>query len=285
VWDWEANVVKVTLASSSVLYANSAEQHFLDQTLIVSYFDIVKPGAMEAFANIERIEGPTRGGVRRGAKFIEMGFIQNTTTTTNHADFNYDPFDNDDDVRRQFEGVNGQWYLDTFGGSTLPWYDSAGASIPGGGQGFFSPPNDAVLTGTAIPTFHIADRPQVFGTDVWIHFGDTSDDKVDLFAIVIDFHLFFAVRTTDVRLQANDRFTQLAKSFWRFDGSGVITSDAAGTDFVWNNTAPFVMNEQINNSGGNQLAVVTSGILVPETSAPIANDIYNAMGWEYVPAN
>jgi len=282
IWDWEVNIVQVEVEPGSITYGNPAEQHFLYDNVISSYGGIALNGAMDAVTTVQRIEPPSRGGVLRGAKFIEMGFIQNLIATAMHGDYLFLASDSNDDIRRQHVIVDGNWYVDSLPSSALPWYDSIGESA--GGAGMFAPTSDVIIAGSAIPIFHVSDRPAVPGTDELVTQGNFGDDAVDGFVILVDFNLYFAVRTKDNRNEADTRYIQRAAAAWQFDGTGTVTANAQWSDFDWNNGAALdTLGVHENNTGDAVFNIVTSGLLVPVVQGPNANDVLRTMQFIEVP--
>jgi hypothetical protein len=257
--DREVNVVQVQLAAAgannSLTYTNPPNQTAADQRSIRS--SPAGMAAMDARLRVTRIEGPTVAGAMRGVRFIEIGMIQDGRGTALHGD--YDGFMVP--RRRVWSIEDGAFHLDALGASTLPWYDSTGVTvIQAGAVGLFAPGTDpaAAITNTDIS---VTDTPTLPGTDMMSLMIGLETDMVDRFAIVVDFRIYLAVRTTQAVNNSQNVYTQRGRATWQFDGSGTI--NGAGT---WAQTGT-------GNTGSASFAEITAGTIAPITVGPTLNTI------------
>jgi len=270
VWDLEVNVVQVRLksgASNAINYQNDPFQAGADQRKICSWYADMNHNtrAMKAELTVETIEGPTVGGGIRGMKFIEMGFIQNGTLTKRNGVYQFWP----KIWKNSLEdgNVHLDYATEPAPGSTSPWYDSEDVTFPPGNDvdGFYSPPDDSsVISDHAMK---VGDSPQLkVVPDMELPIGAESDD-VDIFNLVFDCSLYFAVRTVDTRNGANSVYTQRASAEWQFDGSGTV--DGAGN---WSKTGS-------GNTGNGSFTEVSDGSVVPVTTGTPLNTLNTSSTW------
>jgi hypothetical protein len=95
---------------------------------------------------------------------------------------------------------------------------------------------------------------------------------VNWYAIVMDFNLYFAVRTKEALLGSEKRYIERAEAIWHFNGSGTV--DAAG---FWTRIVGVT-----GNKGGEWFTEQTSGAVVPITVGPIANYQIATQTWATV---
>ena len=255
IWDLEVNVVGIELAAAAadnkMEYANPPQQDGSS-----SQIWSCRPGrAMEATLTVERISGPVVSGSMRGVKFIEMGFVQNITVAAMHGDFNgLAP------KKRRQNGLQGSKYIDciTRSGcrSTLPWYDSKSLTCKNDTDAvaYFVSPADQQIDGKVFKT---SDTPHLFACDLPI----IDQDQVDVWGLVVDFDLFFAVRTKQASTAGyNTVCTSIASAKWRFVGTGNVDAQ-----YVWTKAGP-----DTKNGGSTHLTPVTAttanGDVVPLTT-------------------
>lgn len=257
IWDLEVNVVQVKLKATpnSLAYGNPPVQNPGDPRGVIAY--IPHPAAMDAFLMVEKIMGPTVVSQMRGVKFMQMGFIQNGRATRKHG--NFDGFTPKKRWRSTHQ--DGIYHLDTYPGSTSPWYDKFRSSktAPAGYYGFFAPSSDTTQNDVG---FNVADTPNIQATyDMLLTIGGVTD-VVDTFGIEIDFYMYFAVRTEDTKNQSNLIYTQRGSASWEFNGCGSINA----ATYVWTQTGT-------GNTGSGSFSAVTSGAVVPVTTGTPLNSL------------
>jgi hypothetical protein len=262
-WACEVNVVQVKVkagATNKMTYRNPPRQDAAGSQLIRSS---TAGAAMTCDVTIERIEGPTVAGGRRGGKFIEVGLIQNGEFL--HKEGNFDGIA---PPKKQVSSlVDGTMHLDRIAASTNPWYDSGNVT---GTDGFHAVPSDAVVVDHAL---NVSDTPAVFGASTPTITVGAMTDAVDSFAIEFSFVMYLAVRTTETVNGSNAIYTQRGRAAWTFDGGGSIVGAAAPANFgTW--TATTAMN-----SGAASLAAVTDGSVVPHTTGTIINVLFSSETW------
>jgi hypothetical protein len=269
VWDLEVNIVQVKIKegdSNIITYWPSPEQDPLAPAVIWSSYPSTGIPAMTSKMTVEYIIGPTVNGKERGAKFIQMGFIQNVKICPDHADYlGFTPHQ-----RRvsSVETLNATLldYLDFFQSapSTKPWYDSQGAT---GTRGYLAA-TDSLEDNLNI-VFHITDYPNAIPTDSMSQIIGTVTDSADIFSFIDDFKLYFAVRTTDTRNKANTIYTQRGKVDWKFDASGTIVAN------IWTQTGT-------GTKGDRKFTEVTNGDIVPETTGMAATLTLKTQDWSWI---
>jgi hypothetical protein len=253
VWDLEVNIVQVKIKegdSNIITYWPSPEQDPLAPRVIWSSYPNNGVPAMRSKLTVEYIVGPYVNGKDRGAKFIEMGFIQNVKICPYHADYlGFTPH------QRRISSVetNNTTLLDYIdylqtAPSTRPWYDSKGATATRG----YLAATDSQEDNLDI-VFDITDYPNSIPTDSMSQTIGAVTDSADIFSSIDDFKLYFAVRTTDPRNGANTVYTQRGKANWKFDASGTIVAD------IWTQTGS-------GTTGDSRFTEVTNGDTVPVTT-------------------
>jgi hypothetical protein len=245
-WDLDVNVVRIAIKAGPtnvITYGNPPVQDPGTSNLINS---VAAGGgnAMTAKLTVE-ITAPFVGGRTRGAKFMQMGFLQDAQYTAMHADFNALPKVGAAGLgRRRVSNLqDGNFHMDQIQGSIAPWYDTLG-------KGYLALGVDA---NWGERDFEVVDWPQAVPTDLMSLTEGGVTDGVDHFAILDHFRLYFGVRTIDPRNNADTIYTQRATANWLFDGSGSV---AGG---VWSKTG-------VGNNGPASLAEVRSGAVCPETT-------------------
>ena len=259
-WDLEVNVVRIILGqTNSLSYNNPPVQQ--NNALINS---VAAGGgeAVEAQLEIERIEGPLVGGISRGVRFIEVGFVQNGRWTEKFGEFDQLPTAAGGMGRRRVSSLmDGNYHIDYLTNplSTSPWYDSPDASGVNGGVGVLRNLGDIQVNATL---FDMSDRPTQLGSDVMTLVEGRNTDQIDRISIIFDFNLYFTVRTTQSVNGSEHRYTQRASAHWTFNGSG--TFDIAGN---WTASA------NAGNSGSSSFSEITTGAVVPVTTGTPCNDL------------
>ena len=138
-------------------------------------------------------------------------------------------------------------------------------------RGFFAPASDATFN---TETLRVGDTPKLPSTDTMVLLMEntiTGDDVdgVDRFDLEIDFHIYFAARTT----QRGAIYTQRAMGSWEFNGSGSVNE----------NTKVWTAAQQAGNSVTMQFAEITSGETVPVASGEWINNIAQNLTWTTEP--
>jgi hypothetical protein len=221
--DREVNVVRVEFTTTGgpnnrLVLNNFPIQDPANRARILSHATV----AMTADLRVTTIDGPalTPGGMMRGVKFIEMGFIQHVKADLLNAEYN----DLVIPKRLRSEFQDGKYHLDTVTDPWLnrPWYDKANQPHVGT-RSYYLAAADPVAPITNVD-FNTSDTPKVLGTDpdqFDIDLDIGGEDRVDKFNMVFDFTLSFVVHTRDYS-RVSDDYTQRGFAFWQFDGSGTI---------------------------------------------------------------
>ncbi|MBX9625918.1 MAG: hypothetical protein K2X82_19115 [Gemmataceae bacterium] len=221
--DREVNVVRVEFTTAAgpnnrLTLNNFPSQDPVNQARILSHATV----AMTADLRVTTIDGPpvTAGGVMRGVKFIEMGFIQHVKAEKMNGVYR----DLLVPQRLRHELQDGQYYLDTSiePVSNRPWYNKSN-DPRFGTRGYFRTTTDPV-NAIVDTDFNITDTPRVEGTDpdqFDIVLDPLGEDRVDYFNIFMDFTLTFVAHTLDTTAISNP-YTERAQVFWQFDGSGPV---------------------------------------------------------------
>jgi hypothetical protein len=281
--DREVNVVKVEITAAEGADNKIKHDGVPEQEIHPVYphlsFTILSAAsgslAMEALLTIKKIEGPVAGGVMRGVKFIESGFIQSVEREKHHAKYT---------GKRRVFAMEGQIHLDGDPDQNAkPWYDyegnspyAEGANLPPDARGAYKAETDPQpgnpLTNVKL---HVADTPQQPGTDS-MHLanipGNPDDGKpvmpqhqpnviVNRYEIVLKFMLYFAVRTREAVLGSDTVYTQRGSAWWKFNGSGEMSQ------YIW------TPDMGAGNSGPSVFTEVTNGAVVPITTGRYSNEI------------
>jgi hypothetical protein len=257
--DYAVNVVQVKIdisGTNSLTYNNPPSQSGTT-ALIAS----TTAGAAETSTlGVATLAGPMVNGSMRGVKFIQLGMIQNGQFTAKHAV--YDGLAPAQIRKSSLE--DGTYHLDylTSAGqvSTSPWYDSQAGT---GSLGFLAPTTDTQQNNII---FNVSDTPQLLATDMPVLNGI----QANLYAIVFDLNLYFAVRTTEAVNGSDQVYTQRAKASWRFDGTGTV--NAAG---IWSQTGT-------GTTGSAKFTEVQSGDVVPITTGTPINNLFPGETWTTV---
>jgi hypothetical protein len=174
VWALEVNVVQIkpkSGTSNKITYKNPPLQTAAGNGQIRSHST---GPAIDAKLTVEKIKGPSVGGVMRGVKFMEVGFIQNWAMPREHG--NFDGFTPKKRRVASLEGGSGvDYFTEAANASTPPWYDSKDAT---GTDGFLAPGTDAEVTDHPL---NVGDTPRITGSDTFaLTIGGVTDDVDDL---------------------------------------------------------------------------------------------------------
>jgi hypothetical protein len=220
---------------------------------------------MKVELRVTEVEGPSVGTQMRGIRFMEMGFIQDGKVTKKQG--NYDGFDTKKKISSSL--VDGVYHLDgdQAANGTQPWYDKL--TLPGY-VGYYAPGTDPI----GLPPFPITnvnmstiDTPEQNGTDprkFTLTIGDETN-MVDTLNIVLDFRLYFAVRTKDAINDSEKVYTQRGQTTWQFDGTGSVN---AGGGYMSTGGGNDAVNKYMNE--------VTDGRICPLTTGPVLSELPQA---------
>lgn len=226
--------------------------------------------SMVAGMAITGVTGPSVGGSYRGVKFIDLGFIQNVTPTFQHGRFDHTP------TSKQKNGLSseqsGMYFLDCvdFPAVSLvpPWY--LGEVSFGAYKEFRT---DAVYGADIL---RMDDSPEVpackYSTAVDPVTRQILDPHVDYLHLQLDFALYVAVHTKDVRNDANNRYVQRVAGNWCFNGSGWFES--AGVLRIW----------KVSKAAGitaSTFVEVKDGSPVPAVTGTLYNRQLASDSWPY----
>jgi hypothetical protein len=256
VWERDVNVVRIAVGETNqIAYQGSPVQHVPGGNRIDSVVDGGGP-AMSANVSIS-IEGPVVNGQMRGVKFMQAGFIQNIETAALHGTFNgFTP------AEERVNSLEGSTLLDAADDAPTPWA-SNNAIIQ-------SLPDDAYTK-----TISTNDRPWVPFSDMPVLTGNGTSDAVDEAAILLNYTLYVAARTTDDENNADAVYVQIAIAHWYFNGSGALTGADAGDFGTWAGI------NATGNGGDVAFAAVTTGSQVPITTGTTFNK--TAFNWTTTP--
>lgn len=197
---------------------------------------------MTAELVIEKIEGPLVAGIRRGARFMEIGL--NHQAQFFAMEGTYDIVGKT--IRHSL--VDGKVHWDSSKAQYVPWI-------------FPDANHHYVMTGDTTKLgiqFKTEDAPYLWGTDPekFTYMGD----QVDMMTIDFRHQLYFSARTREASINGSwDILTQRAKLKWRWHADGLV---AAGTQ-KW---------DQLTGTGitvDTAFEEVTSGASVPAAEANI----------------
>lgn len=275
----EVNVVKVEFSAQQEAGINdlkfrndqAAPYAPIQSRMVFSSWGAGAP-AMEANLNITKIEGPVVGVTMRGVRFIEAGMVQNVKTSEHHAEFDIDQ----NNVRCRVYVLEGQSFRDALEPNSVwmwpqPITDDQGVKWVAVDSPGLDPANP--LTNRKL---HIQDSPQLNGTDDETLTINGGVYKVNRFALLLKFNLYFAVRTMETVLASDTVYTQRGKTEWYFNGSGTIlwqrnqNGQPTGS-WQWQQGA-----NARNDAPKKFFEGVTDGTVVPITTGPTAKQAASA---------
>ena len=270
-WELEVNVVRIDVGAgqNGISYTNPAWMCGQQNPLLYICFGSFASGnpGMSASVNA-RVEGPIVGASprMRGARIIQLGFIQDATVPQMHGRFD---FENDPQIgawKRVFSLEGTGPHPDVAPTSTAPWYDSQSTW---GTRGFHAVGN---ITQAVNVSFNTTDSPDPRPSDLAVMTQQNVQDLIDWMAMRIEFKLYFAVRTTATTNGASNQFAQRGYAQWVAEGSGAIDPQVGHLGLG-----------SANSSGSAQFQIITSGASVPIGGGPSINTLSNQGTYSTVP--
>jgi hypothetical protein len=171
------------------------------------------------YSSIEvlRIAGPEVGPTRRGARFIDLGFMQTAKfTAKNGTYFDLNQF-------QMVSSVQGKTYIDSVpsaGNVNVPWYNKRYLDQEAR-RNYFEVKTDDVIESKP---FDMSDSPDLSAVPQMVVDGY----MVGQFALITDFVVYFAVHTKEQTNAANDSNTIRASVPWRWNASGNVDGGQVG---------------------------------------------------------
>ena len=264
IWDMEVNVVQVELDPSVnvIAYSSSPPAQLVgDGRLIASTAD--GSAAVRTALQVDLV-GPVVNGGIRGLKYIQVGYIQNVTTNSTHADF--DAFTPKKRVVSSLEGSGPMVdFVTNPVRSVNPWYDINNSV----NTTYESPQSDVAQVIGVLMNF--IDVPVVQATDRMRLYQGVFYEDVDYFSVRLDFNIYLAVHTTDSTNGADEVYAQRARADWHFDGTGNFVAGPG----VWSPVGA-------ENGGDASFTEVKNGDVVPVTDGVPANDYLPGETWSVV---
>lgn len=124
------------------------------------------------------------------------------------------------------------------------------------------------------------DTPLVsFSDDCVLSGNGMTDVPVDGAAIVLNFQLYVAAKTTDAENGADSVYVQIGMANWQFNGSGVLAGANTFSYGVWTSSAP----KGDGNTGDTSFRIITTGATVPITTGVTANQATQSKAWTTEP--
>jgi hypothetical protein len=279
----QVNVVKVEYSPAApndneLKYRNDAGapvQDTTDRNVIKSAINIAPQGqfsdwTMHARLKVTKIEGPVVNGAARGLRFIEVGFVQNSMTTSKHSEYAIQGT-----TKKRVHITEGYAFLDADEGEV--WYEP----YPRAEEGFSFLGRHTIATDATNPVtnigLHIGDRPKQPATDQMKLAvpGFPGVHDVKRFVLRLDFELYFAARTRESVLGSDTIYTQRGRADWWFDGSGEINWEEVNGVLVgvWQHPGGYP------NDGVTSFFDVSNGSVVPITTGMTGNKADKDSTW------
>lgn len=268
-WSREVNVVEVALTpGSGTLALGGPPYQGSIETVISSQQS--SANSMKAEIEVASISGPLVAGQYRGEDKILLGFCQTVKVKALHGVYPGSPV-----VKRVHKIQDGKFHIDVVRGSAAPWYDNQGGARERSFVAVEKRNSNSQDDAQSFPRkFKMGDRPNVPVVDATEAVWGIEQRKVSRYNVLCQFECYFAVGTSDQRIDANRKATRRAMVKWQFDGSGIMTKNSGF--YFWSPLpssglrppSAVLQEEQV----GTLVQDGDSGVLF-DTSSPVANSI------------